>query len=94
MAGILDTISTFVEPYINTVMDLFTAFDLWLQAAILLVIAIFVLIGLFVFLKKFIKLFIVLAILGGVFYYIYTQTTLLDGLLGYVSLLGAHISML
>ncbi|MCK7471821.1 MAG: hypothetical protein MZU95_14350 [Desulfomicrobium escambiense] len=37
--------------------------------------------AIFVFLKKFIKLFIVLGILGGAFYLLYTQTTIIQDLL-------------
>ncbi|MGD9910304.1 MAG: hypothetical protein AB7U79_06875 [Candidatus Izemoplasmatales bacterium] len=78
----LQTINDFVQPYIDQLLSIFNGFEYYLQAAILLVIAIFVVIGLFVFLKKFIKLFIFLAIIGGVFYYVYTQTDLLDSILG------------
>ncbi len=80
----LETINSFVEPYVEQLFTLLGGFPYYLQAAVLLGLALFAVIGLFVFLKKFIKLFIFLAILGGIFYYVSTQTTLLDGLLGYV----------
>ena len=77
----LDTINNFVEPYINQVVDLFNGLTPWIQALALLVLVIFVLIGLFVFIKKFIKLFLVLAVLGAVGYYLYSAG-ILDNLLG------------
>ena len=93
MSNILETISSFVRTYIDQVLTIFDGFDGWLQAVILLALALFALVGLFVFLKKFIKLFLVLAVLGGVFYYLYTQTDLLTGLFGYLNLFSANISI-
>jgi len=77
----METINNFVKPYIDQLLSVFNGFAPYLQAAILLVIAIFVVIGLFVFLKKFIKLFIFLAILGGIGYFLYSKGYL-DSILG------------
>lgn len=73
----LETINNFVEPYINQGLTVFGNFPYYIQAAILLGLAIFTIVGLFVFIKKFIKLFIFLALLGAAFYFISTQTDLL-----------------
>ena len=77
----LETINNFVEKYITQVLDLFNGLAPWIQALALLILAIFTLVGLFVFIKKFIKLFLVLAILGAVGYFLYTSGVL-DNLLG------------
>ncbi len=80
-----DTIKTsiedFVGPYITSGLDFFTGLAVWLQAVAILVVAIFLLVGIFVFIKKSFKLIIVLAILGGVGYLLYSQGVL-DSLLG------------
>ena len=78
--AITDTINDFLEPYMTKLMDLLNGLDIWLQAAVFLFIAIFVIVGLFVFMKKFIKLFLVLAILGAIFWFAYSQGYL-DGIL-------------
>ncbi|MGE0002984.1 MAG: hypothetical protein AB7S88_00825 [Candidatus Izemoplasmatales bacterium] len=88
MTNILDTINGFVEDYITQLLDLFDTFQPWIQALILLGIAIFVIIGLFVFLKKFIKLFLVLAILGAIGYFLYSGGYLDSVLGGFAALLG------
>ncbi len=93
MSGIIDTIESFVEPYINQLFTLLGGFDLWIQAVILLALAIFAIVGVFVFLKKFIKLFVVIAILGGVFYVVWTQTDIIQNLIGYVQVTGTHMSI-
>ncbi|MCK4551797.1 MAG: hypothetical protein KAU02_02685 [Tenericutes bacterium] len=87
-SAITDTISDFVEPYITQVLDLLNGFEPWMLAVILLGLAIFIIIGLVVFIKKFIKLFLVLAIIGGIAYVLYTQGYL-DSILGN---LGAYIT--
>ncbi len=71
--AIMDTINDFLEPYLFQVLDIFEGLDIWLQAVVLLSIAIFVIIGLFVFMKKFIKLFLVLAVLAAIFWFVYSQ---------------------
>ena len=91
MSNILQIVSDFVEPYINSLMAIFNDLEFWMQGVVLLVIAIFVVIGLFVFMKKFIVLFIVLAIIGGAVYYVYTKTDLLSGLIGYASLFSVNM---
>jgi hypothetical protein len=72
-ASIVDTIEEFVGPYITDGIGLLTGLDVWLQAVIILAAAIFILIGFFVFLKKSFKVIVVLAILGGIGYLLYTQ---------------------
>ncbi len=78
--AITDTISDFVEPYIQQAMDLLTGFDVWIQGLILLGLGVFTLVGVIVFIKKFIKLFLILAVLGGIAYVLYSQG-ILDGIL-------------
>jgi len=70
---ITDTINDFFEPYITKIIDTFTGLDIWLQAIVLLIIGIFLIVGLFVFMKKFIKAFIVLAVLAAIFWFVYSQ---------------------
>lgn len=72
-AGIIETIESFVGPYITDGINLLTGLAVWLQAAIILAAAIFILIGFFVFLKKSFKAILVLAILGGIVYLLYSQ---------------------
>ncbi len=86
--AITDTISDFVEPYITQLLDILNGFAPWMLAVILLVFAIFTIVGLVVFIKKFIKLFLVIAIIGGIAYVLYTQGYL-DSILGN---LGAYIT--
>ncbi|XMB71602.1 hypothetical protein RJI07_05645 [Mycoplasmatota bacterium WC30] len=91
-SAITDTISDFVGPYITKGMDLLTGLPVWLQAVALLVVGIFTIVGVVVFIKKFIKLFLVLAIIGGIVYVLYTQTDILDSILGTFS--GSTTSIL
>ncbi|MBU0997572.1 MAG: hypothetical protein KKE16_05930 [Firmicutes bacterium] len=93
MSSILDTVENFVGPYISQLFTLLTGFDLWIQALIILAIAIFAIVGVFVFLKKFIKLFVVIAILGGIFYVVWTQTDIIQNLIGYTQFFGTHMSI-
>lgn len=73
-ADILATVQTYIETYRDIAINFFNGLSsVWIQAAILVGLALFAVIGLFVFIKKFIKLFVVLGILGGVFYYLWTQ---------------------
>jgi len=92
--AITDTISDFVEPYITQVMDLLTGLPVWLQAVAFLVVGIFTLVGVIVFIKKFIKLFLVIAVIGGIVYVLYTQTDILDGILGTFSASTTSILLL
>lgn len=78
---IIDTINDFVGPLVEQALTLLSGFPVWIQAAMILALGIFAIIGLFVFLKKFIKLFIGLAVLGGIAYFAYTQGWL-DSVLG------------
>jgi len=80
-AGIIDTIETFVGPYITDGLNLLTGLAVWMQAAILVAAAIFILIGVFTFIKKTYKMILVLAVIGVIGYFLYTSGTL-DGILG------------
>ncbi|XFA98362.1 hypothetical protein ACAG96_05720 [Candidatus Izemoplasma sp. B36] len=83
--AITDTISNFVEPYITQATDFLGGLAPWMAAVILLGVAIFTLVGIIVFIKKFIKLFLVLAIIGGILYVLYTQG-ILNGILETIGL--------
>ena len=83
-AAITDTISDIVEPYITQVLDAFGNFSTLIQAFILLGIVIFTLVGIIAFIKKFIKLFFVLAVIGGIAYVLFTQGYL-DSILSSIS---------
>ena len=63
----------------------------WMQLVVYFAIAIFLLIGFFVFIKKFIKAFFVLAILGGGLHYLWAETTVLDFVKTFFDGLGAII---
>lgn len=93
MENILVTIEDFIEPYINMAFDFLGDLPIYLQGAILLGLGIFTIIGVFVFLKKFIKLFIVLAILGAGIYFLWTQTDIIQNLIGHISVFGAKVSL-
>jgi|GEM_PF-652396 len=96
-SSIIDTIESFVGPYITAGIDFLTALDVWMQAAVVLVAAIFILIGFFVFLKKSFKLIIVLAILGGIGYLLYNQGVfddILGGLFPQITTTAAFIQIL
>lgn len=70
---ITTTINEFLEKYITIITDMFDGLSVYLQAGILVILAIFVIYGLFKFIKKFFVLFLVLAVLGAAFWYIYTN---------------------
>jgi hypothetical protein len=80
---IVQTIETTIGPLITQGLDFLTGQSVLIQGAILIALGLFAIIGLFVFIKKFIKLFVVLAILGGIGYFVYSQgylDTVLDSL--------------
>lgn len=79
--SIIETVEGFLAPYITQGIDMLEALPVWIQGVAILALALFAMVGLFTFLKKFIKLFIVLAILGGIGYYLYTQTDIIQNLL-------------
>lgn len=78
MLAIMDSINQFFGSIVDKVILYLNNIEPWAAGLVILGAAIFVLIGLFVFVKKFVKTFIVLAILGGALYLIYTQTELLN----------------
>jgi hypothetical protein len=79
--AITDTIEDFVAPYVQQAFEFLLGFEVWIQAAILLGIGIFTLVGVFVFIKKFIKVFLILAVIGAVLYVLYGQGVF-DDILG------------
>ncbi len=79
--GIIETVEGFLGPYIAQGISLLQGLPIWIQGVAILGLAIFALVGVFVFLKRFIKIFIILAILGGIGYYLYTQTDIITNLL-------------
>lgn len=81
MASIISTVEGVVGPIVTQVLTLLQGLPVWAQAAALLGVAIFAIVGIFVFLKRFIKLFIILAILGGIGYYLYFETDIITNLL-------------
>jgi len=87
---IIDTIEGFLAPLISTALGLLDGFPVWIQGLILLALALFAVIGVFVFIKKFFKLFLVLAILGAIGYYLYFETDIITNLLS--SLTGAIVT--
>lgn len=62
--GIIGDILAYVDSALSTI----SSQAEWLQLVIYLVVAIFILIGLFQFLKKFVKAFLVIAVIGGILY--------------------------
>jgi len=87
---IIETIEGFLTPLITTVLGLLAGFPVWIQGLILLGLGIFAIVGIFVFIKKFFKLFLVLAILGAIGYYLYFETDIISNLLS--SLSGAILT--
>lgn len=79
--AIMDSINDYFRGVIEKVVFYLENIEPWAAGLLLIGAAIFVFIGLLVFLKKFVKTFIILAILGGAFYFIYTQTDLLNNIL-------------
>ena len=77
----MDTINDFIQPLVEKVTNYLSGIEPWAAGLILLAAGIFILIGFFRFLKKFIKLFIVLAVLGGAFYVVYTYTDIFKNIL-------------
>jgi len=79
--GIIETVEGFLGPLITEGISFLQGLPIWIQGVAILGLAIFALVGVFVFLKRFIKIFIILAILGGIGYYLYTQTDIITNLL-------------
>ena len=81
MLNIADTINTYLDGVVDSVVSYLESIQPWAASVVLFVVGLFALIGFFVFIKKFIKAFIVMAILGGAIYLIYSQTNILDSIL-------------
>jgi hypothetical protein len=79
--AIMDSINDFFIGIIDKVVFYLENIEPWAAGLILIAVGILVFIGLFVFLKKFVKTFIILAVLGGAIYIVYTQTDLLNNIL-------------
>jgi hypothetical protein len=80
-ATIVEQVQGFLGQYVQMALNFIEAQSFWIQVGILAGLALFAIIGLFVFIKKFIKVFIVLAILGGIGYFVWTNTTIIQDLL-------------
>jgi len=80
--AIMDTVEGFLEPLITTGIGMLQGFPIWIQGLMILALALFAIIGVFVFIKKFFKMFLVLAILGAIGYYLYFETDIITNLLG------------
>jgi len=78
--------------YVDQGLDFVNGQATWLQLVIYAFLVIFVLVGFFVFIKKFIKLFLVLAVLGAGVYYLWTQTSVLDFLKDLIEGFSAFIT--
>lgn len=70
--GIIESILTYVDSGLTWIASQAS----WLQLVIYAVAVILILIGLFTFLKKFIKAFLVIAIIGGILYVLDLQEIL------------------
>jgi hypothetical protein len=75
---IMETIEGFLQPYVDQALGFLGDLPVWAQGAAMLGLAIFTLIGLFVFIKKFIKLFLVLAVLGVIGYFLWEKGIIQD----------------
>ena len=89
-SSIIESIEGFLAPLITTALGFLDAFPIWIQGLILLGLGIFTIVGVFVFIKKFFKLFLVLAILGAIGYYLYFETDIITNLLS--GLTGAIVT--
>lgn len=67
--GILEDVLAYVDQGLSWV----AAQATWLQLVIWLVVVIFILVGFFAFLKKFIKAFLVIAVIAGILYVLNLQ---------------------
>ncbi|MFW5888875.1 MAG: hypothetical protein ACOCUD_00690 [Bacillota bacterium] len=79
--ALLDPVNNFIESLIDDITFYLENIAPWAAGLILLGVAILLLIGFFVLLKKFIKTILVLGVLGGAAYIIYTRTSLLNDFL-------------
>ncbi|MCF7923908.1 MAG: hypothetical protein K9L64_02230 [Candidatus Izimaplasma sp.] len=79
--ALMDPVNNFFESLIDDITFYLENIAPWAAGLVLLGVAILLLIGFFVVLKKFIKAFIVLGVLGGAVYIIYTKTDILNDIL-------------
>lgn len=82
--ALMDDVNNFLEGIIDKITFYLENIQPWAASLVLLAVGILTLVGFFVLLKKFIKTFIILGVLGAAGYLIYTQTDLLDSILGSV----------
>ena len=82
--ALMDNVNDFLADIIDKITFYLENIQPWAASLVIFAIGILTLVGFFVMLKKFIKTFIILGVLGGAGYLIYTQTNLLDGILGSV----------
>lgn len=86
--------TAFGLPNVYTYLDWVRSQADWLQWVIYGVAALLVLVGFFTIIKKFIKVFFVIAILGGGVFYLWTQTSVLDSVKEFISGFGLYITNL
>ena len=75
--------ATFIDDilgYVNQGLNFVAGQSAVMQVVIYAAVVIFVLVGFFVFISKFIKVFLVLGVLGGVVYYLWFQTDVLNSI--------------
>lgn len=95
MLNILTYTGTIIDDalgYVDQGLSFVSGLPGWAQLLVFAFLAIFALVGFFVFIRKFIKVFIIVAILGGGLYYVWTQTPYLDGVKDFINGLGAFIT--
>ncbi|MBU1144506.1 MAG: hypothetical protein KJ971_01440 [Firmicutes bacterium] len=83
--AIMDQVNEFLQEYLDYIFNFLADLPVWAQGAIFLGLGLFAIVGLFVFFKKFVKLFIGLAILGVIVYLVWDNTTIIQDLLGSVT---------
>ncbi len=79
--AIMDTINDSLKGIIESIVFYLENIQPWAASLVLFAVAILALVGLIVLIKKFIKTFIILGVLGGAGYLIYEYTDILDNIL-------------
>jgi hypothetical protein len=78
--SVITTVEDFLQPLIDDLITALQGLEVWMQAVAILLIGVFAIVGLVVFFKRFIGVLLFLVILGGIVYYLYTQTDIISGL--------------
>ncbi|MGE4571646.1 MAG: hypothetical protein AB7E09_02765 [Candidatus Izemoplasmatales bacterium] len=79
--AVMDTVNDSLRKLIDSIVFYLENIEPWAASLVLFAVAILTLVGLFVMIKKFIKTFIILAVLAGAFYLIKEYTNILDNIL-------------